>query len=170
MFTIIIVTTYYLIQNNYHIMKIKLNLIILLSGLLWVSSCHPCEPDSQVTEVKYGTYFGECWGYCAHDLDLKEGVSDSYHHWYGGAPDRMCSEPYDHWQSLTESIDFGEFKQLDETIGCPDCADGGAEWIEITNDGETYRVTFEFMNEPNTVSAYIDELRAQMEIMKEVCL
>ena len=151
-------------------MKNRLGLLVLFLGILWTSSCHPCETDSQITEVNYGVYFGECLGYCAHDLFLTDGQSKSHHHFNGGAPDRMCTEDYTHWSSLTASIDFNEFKQLEEIIGCPDCADGGAEWIEITNDGETYRVTFEYMDAPNTVSGYIGDLRDQMDIMKEVCL
>ena len=32
---------------------------------------------------------------------------------------------------------------LEERIGCPDCADGGSEWIEILANNKTYKVTFE---------------------------
>ncbi len=149
-------------------MQIKIGFIALV--LILFASCHHPDTSIKITEVKYGTYFGECWGYCAHDLMLTDGSSNSHHHWYGGAPDRMCTETYSHWQSLTESIDFDEFQQLNEVIGCPDCADGGAEWIEITTDGGTHKITFEYFNEPNETNAYIQELRDQMEVMKEVCL
>ncbi len=157
------------IQNRI-IMKNRIGLLVLFLSMLWLASCHHCDTNYDISQVKYGTSFGECFGYCAHDLTLEEGTSDSYHHWYGGAPDRHCTESYDNWSSLTESIDFEAFKELPEVIGCPDCADGGAEWIEITADGETHRVTFEYHNDPETVENYIGELRNQMEVMKDICL
>ncbi len=33
--------------------------------------------------------------------------------------------------SVVKSIDYESFKKLNEIVGCPDCADGGAEWVEI---------------------------------------
>ena len=40
-------------------------------------------------------------------------------------------------------IDFENFRLLDDRIGCPDCADGGAEWIQVNWSGQNKRVTFE---------------------------
>jgi hypothetical protein len=38
---------------------------------------------------------------------------------------------------------------MDTVIGCPDCADGGAEWLELGFEKEVKRVTFEYMHEPD---------------------
>ena len=46
--------------------------------------------------------------------------------------------------------------------GCPDCADGGSEWVEITHEGITKRVTFEAYNsipENNELVIQLRELR-----------
>lgn len=151
-------------------MNYRIGLVALVFSVLMFSACHECETDPSITEVKYGISFGECIGYCGHDITLTDGSSDSHHYYYWGAQDLLCSESYSNWESLTSSINFDNFKDLDAIIGCPDCADGGAEWIEITSDGETHKVTFEYFDEPNTTSGYIQELRDQMDIMKNICL
>lgn len=125
------------------------------------------------TEVKYGTSFGMCFGYCAHQITITEGSITSLHNYQGQVPsleNLSCTESYSGWNDLTESINFDEFKQLDDVMGCPDCADGGAEWIEITEGDATYRVTFEYQVAPTEVSDYIEELRSQMQAMQDICL
>lgn len=61
-------------------------------------------------------------------------------------PDKTCSSQTDsdEWQALAQSLNREAFYQLPDTMGCPDCADGGAEWIEIEEDDKKYRVTFEY--------------------------
>ena len=56
-------------------------------------------------------------------------------------------------------MDFVVFRNLEEVIGCPDCADGGAEWIEITTKDLNHKVTFEYNNEPEEMQDYIEILR-----------
>jgi len=46
--------------------------------------------------------------------------------------------------------------------GCPDCADGGAEWVEISFDTLKHRVTFEFLNEPEELTPIVSALRELM--------
>jgi hypothetical protein len=43
--------------------------------------------------------------------------------------------------------DITEFWNLPDRIGCPDCTDGGAEWIKIEKDGKTKKVVFEYRND-----------------------
>jgi hypothetical protein len=60
-------------------------------------------------------------------------------------------------------LNINDFFDLPTTIGCPDCADGGAEWIEIELvDGGKHKVTFEYRHEPEKVKDYIIKLREQM--------
>ena len=35
------------------------------------------------------------------------------------------------WQQLVTLIDFEYFQSLDDVYGCPDCSDGGSEFIVI---------------------------------------
>ena len=64
------------------------------------------------------------------------------------------------WPILTRNIHFDKFIKLDNVLGCPDCADGGGEWVEIKRNGRTYKVTFEYGNEPKDLSNIIGLLRA----------
>lgn len=52
------------------------------------------------------------------------------------------------------------FDQLSETYGCPDCADGGAEWVEVERSRMGRRVTFEFGKPPERIGALVSSLRA----------
>ena len=63
------------------------------------------------------------------------------------------------WDSLTHLIDPDAFLALDSVIGCPDCADGGAEWIEIEYGDQSHKVSFEYLNAPEVTDPYIDSLR-----------
>ncbi|CAF1249772.1 unnamed protein product [Rotaria sordida] len=47
------------------------------------------------------------------------------------------------WNELINLINDKSFQSLNDTEGCPDCADGGAEWIEIQWTNQKKRVTFE---------------------------
>ncbi len=77
-----------------------------------------------------------------------------------------CSEVLEDsdWNSFLTEIDVNSFFSMPETIGCPDCADGGAEWIEIKlANGEKHKVTFEYMNAPSAFKNYISGLRGLLE-------
>ena len=41
-------------------------------------------------------------------------------------------------------------------------ADGGAEWVEISNDTIVHRVTFEYMHEPRELASIVPRLREKM--------
>jgi hypothetical protein len=61
--------------------------------------------------------------------------------------------------ALVKSIDYEAFKNLNEVIGCPDCADGGAEWVEILKNGSKHKVTFEFGRAPKEIESLVTILR-----------
>jgi hypothetical protein len=156
-----------ILRRYYRIQKISF--IILLTGL--TASCEKADMNSNLDEfnfIRYGTSFGECIGYCKRSIE----VSTSKIHFEkigwdqnGKLPDVTFSEEISEasWNDLVESIDFEVFLQLDSIIGCPDCADGGAEWIEIEKNDTSYKVTFEFGNEPESVKSYIVFLRTSLD-------
>jgi hypothetical protein len=47
------------------------------------------------------------------------------------------------WQQLATLAASVTYDGLPETIGCPDCADGGAESLAISRDGKERKVTFD---------------------------
>lgn len=145
---------------------------ILLSGVLLIlmQACSSADSDELLDEgdyIKYGTSFGMCLGYCIHDIKITSDeiyFSKNGHVIDGLLPEVTLSTPIEmrYWQTLTAQVNFDEFNQLDSVIGCPDCADGGAEWIEIRHNGHVHKVIFEYMNEPETVSPFISYLRTYM--------
>ena len=155
----------------------KKSTIILFFGMLLYllfPACNQIESDNlanDVDYVKYGTSFGMCLGYCIHEIQVTSDNIDfkkNGHEMDGLLPEVNLSSEIDqnYWLVLSENIDFEAFMQLDSVIGCPDCADGGAEWIEIKHNGKVHKVVFEYMNEPETVMPYIDYLRTYTEAFK----
>lgn len=147
----------------------------LLALLFIISSCQKYDDLSQFKSIKYGIGGGECAGYCEQNITLTKGASESYHNYYNSPgimenEDKTCIEPYYNWATLIKKIDFGDFRKIDERIGCPGCADGGVIWVEITYGSETHKVEFESPDQPDAVNDYIDDLEAQLYLMIGLCL
>ncbi|SVD24477.1 uncharacterized protein METZ01_LOCUS377331, partial [marine metagenome] len=83
-------------------------------------------------QINSGTSYGECWGYCVFELELDNSnalFTASGWGWYE-FPDLLLEDnlSQEMWQQIIELIDFEYFQSLDDVYGCPDCADGGAEF------------------------------------------
>jgi hypothetical protein len=65
-------------------------------------------------------------------------------------------------------LDFELFMNLDSIIGCPDCADGGAEWFEIATNDTIKRVTIEYGDSLDGLNNYIDLLRSVRYSFQEI--
>jgi hypothetical protein len=138
-------------------MKSLYNFLLLPVCLLIVSCSN--EINNKIIRINYGTSFGECIGYCKHELSLNQdslvfrcsGWSDQY------SPLLFRQKtPVSAWDSARVNFNIKSFFELQEVIGCPDCADGGAEWIEIKlTNGDIHKVTFEYGNEPTVLKNQI---------------
>lgn len=142
--------------------------LLLLAGSTACSDEKNPEQSNGIQEIKYGTSFGECLGYCRKSMVITPAeIEFTKQGWdlEGQLPDSTFNDPITtaEWNNLVESIDMDAFFALDTVIGCPDCADGGAEWIEITSEDQTYKVTFEYMDAPVEMADYIETLRDYME-------
>lgn len=121
----------------------------------------PNEIQVPIVRVAGGSTFGECLGYCDNSIYVepnrtafvaiaRDGSYPPYKQYtYGGAS----------WSDLLNAINWNTFSQLPETIGCPDCADGGAEWIEVAISGKKHRVTFEFGADIESIQPLVDLMR-----------
>ena len=141
--------------------RFQLFLIILLVAL--TSSCSNESLYRKAAQVNYGTSFGMCVGYCKHDVSI-----DSMYTSYSCAGWTKEVEPTLYkvqtaksaWDSVKVLINNKAFFELPATIGCPDCADGGAEWVEVKLlNGTTHKVVFEYYNEPQQLKGSIAKLR-----------
>lgn len=98
--------------------------------------------------LRSGTSFGECIGYCRQEIEI--GPSDivvTESSWAPGQlPNRVTRVPIApaEWSELLQLVEDNDLRGLKEVYGCPDCADGGAEFIEVQEGDDRWRVTFEY--------------------------
>lgn len=152
-------------------------LSVIIFSILLFFSCEEVEDvsltyNSDIISIEYGTSFGECLGYCIRSIEITgTDVEFEASGWTitDKLPDINISGDIsiEDWENLVNNIDFVVFRNLEEVIGCPDCTDGGVEWIEITTSELAHKITFEYFNEPEELQNYIDDLRNLMEQYEE---
>ncbi|MGH8437181.1 MAG: hypothetical protein ACRERX_22590 [Pseudomonas sp.] len=141
----------------------------VLSASLLASACYSSAGDVETnglaaaSVIRYGTSFGMCAGYCREDLQIDGGqIKLTRSSWDPRQPTRVeeLSISPDAWRKLQATLNGVAIADMDSVYGCPDCADGGAEWVEIENGSSKKRVTFEFSKSPARLRAAVTELRA----------
>jgi len=146
----------------------------LAIGLCMFSiACSDSDPKSSSGSsitIRSGSSFGECIGYCWTEMEItqdgmnlvRKGNDPVY-------PDQTFSKDIDSelWNSVESLIDFDTLQSMDDVYGCPDCADGGAEWIEVTMGSKTKKVTFEYGHNLEEISDLIELVRALRESFVE---
>ena len=149
----------------------NIRICILTLFSIFLFSNFQCEKEKmdntmQVDYLSYGTSFGECLGYCVREIVVSGGVTFTKSGWgiEGSLPDTTCSLVFimSPLPGYLDDINLDAFLEMNETIGCPDCADGGAEWLELGFENEVKRVSFEYMNEPEELKNLIPSLRETM--------
>jgi hypothetical protein len=135
-----------------------------LAAALLGAACHSSPTEPEVLTVRSGTFFGMCppGAYCETTLEVASGsaVLTTIHR--GGGSNIVIAGTLaaGEWAALIATVDEGRLRSLPAIIGCPDCADGGAEWIEVTTSGWTKKVTFEFGSSPGGMEALATRVRS----------
>ena len=125
---------------------------------------------SSLLTIRSGTSFGECTGYCWHEIEISHRqVRYTEHSFEDSFRQRnlqgLISE--EEWKELERLTLASQINEGDEVIGCPDCADGGAEWIEIEFEGKRRRkLTFAYGVYPTTVAQLGERLKYFRETYK----
>lgn len=144
--------------------------LILLMTTLLLFSCNNRKKlentnettSSQVNEknlldtseyIIYGQSFGMCLGYCHIEsiYSAKEIITTSTSF---RDPEKqpqkveVTASNVASYQQLLNLVNFEDFLKLPKIIGCPDCADGGASWIQISHRGKKHTVHYEFGEVP----------------------
>jgi hypothetical protein len=150
-------------------MKSKFLLFSIVFMILFSFSCNKDEKtavNKTMTKIRYGTSFGECMGYCMNEMVIEQtNVKLKSTSWdTANYPVKQCQKSIsaEKWNELT-GLTYGiSFNSLDSIYGCPDCADGGAEWVEITTPEWKHKVTVDYSgpNRPVVLEALLDSLRA----------
>lgn len=63
--------------------------------------------------------------------------------------------------------EFSTLFSLAERIGCPDCADRGAEWVEVETANGRRRGTYEFGKPPREVAELARMLQSLRDDMRQ---
>ena len=120
-----------------------------------------------VTKVASTTSFGMCAGYCKTTLEIseKEAVL-TREAWGRGAganlPVQRLTTPLSaqEWQDIATAAAAAKIDALPERIGCPDCADGGAESLTIVGAKGEKTITFDHGAAIAEAQPLLDRVRA----------
>jgi hypothetical protein len=150
-------------------MKKTLPLIFAIIISLSFSGCKKGDIKN-LNSIGYGSSFGMCVGYCSSNLlisDLKLTFSKSKN---GQTADtKTCSKTISEADInvIKNELNIDKISALPEVIGCPDCADGGAEWIAINADGKQYKITYEYGKAPKELEAAVARLKVMKDSFKD---
>lgn len=124
-----------------------------LAAALCLAACAsaPTAPAQDIRQIVSTTSFGMCVGYCTTRLEISPGRAVLIREARGGrgAPQNL---PEQRFAAVLTPQEWDEFERLAATtdlsglpavIGCPDCADGGAESLTITGSGQPQNISFE---------------------------
>ena len=123
------------------------------------------KPDNLI--IRHGISFGECTGYCWTEYYFHEwGIEKVRRGWASGGDSTnyptkkeiLKISPSD-YNDLVNLFNSENFQKLQTTIGCPDCADGGAEWITIQNKMNPKTVTFEYGSDILSIKDFLKKIR-----------
>ena len=138
---------------------------ILTLVLLATVGCSPTDPDFEAGDViVHGVSFGMCAGYCESVLaidgtvvTLTESSRQSRNF-----PQRIRTLylTADEAARIRQLADAEALSDVAGTHGCPDCADGGAEWIARRVDSTTIRTTYEYRLTLEPIAELQETLRA----------
>jgi hypothetical protein len=134
--------------------------------MLLTAACAKNATDQTLerTTVRWGTSFGMCGGYCRTELQIDGATLRLTRMSWDTAryPTVMQQQPLTETtrQQIAEKLDRDAISRLKDVYGCPDCADGGAEWVEVETAQFKKRVTFEYNKSPAELQALVTELRA----------
>jgi hypothetical protein len=97
--------------------------------------------------IRNGTYLGDCLVHCneevtvdaervVYSLTSRVPDADNPDVHAEGAP------PPGAWEAIERALDPAALRSLPETIGTPDAADEGGEFLEVSEGGDTKRIDF----------------------------
>ncbi len=122
-------------------------------------------PSSSDITIKTGSSFGECIETCIRELIINKNNNHNTEGTWANETTLIATRTTrsDEWDELTNSFNETAFFGLDTIYGCPDCVDGGAEWIEVTTSNGTHKVTFEYGDTLSDISNFHTQLMTFQE-------
>lgn len=146
---------------------------LLLAGLLLASfACTESTTDAEagnILALRSGTSFGMCAGYCMTELSFDSttvSLTETSRDPRQSPRTRSLLLTANERQRIQALVDERALESLAGVHGCPDCADGGAEWIELRTTQSTVRVTFEYGRVLDPIGPLQAEIRALRERLR----
>ncbi len=122
--------------------------------------------SQEVRQIVSTTSFGMCAGYCTTRLEVSDGQAVLVRQARGGRgalemPEQRIAKTLtpDEWRAIARLAETTELDDLPPVIGCPDCADGGAESLSIVRSSDTRTVTFDHGARIEQAQPLLDRLR-----------
>ncbi|MGH9460449.1 MAG: hypothetical protein ACRD1X_04495 [Vicinamibacteria bacterium] len=126
-------------------------------------------PSSSVRVAEAGWSFGFCMGPCRGQLALAgaqltyEVSSRTGDQVFASNRGQLTSQGATRLEYLASGLP----EELQETYGCPDCADGGASFLAFVRERESLRTEYEYGNPPAALSAIDGFLKEVMDALGE---
>jgi len=121
----------------------------------------------QVRQIVSTTSFGMCAGYCNTRLEISEGQAVLVRSGHGRGVADLPEQRFQatltpgEWREIATLAGKANLDALPETIGCPDCADGGAESIRVARAASPGRtVTFDYNASIEQAQPLLERVRA----------
>ncbi len=155
-------------------MKLTVAVLLVVVFVRCMSNLTPQTPQNTATDkltIRTGTSFNMCTGYCRNDY-VFNGTSVTLAQ--GGVftqtqvTPRSCQSTISQtqWNDIKVLANLDAFSKTATVLGCPDCTDGGAEYIEIQVDNQKHRVTFPYGKTIPGFETLVDILRTQRNTFK----
>lgn len=145
-------------------MAIAATLTVATSTLL--SACDATVgTDTGISRIESTTSFGMCVGYCRTRLEITPATVVLVREPGGRGAPTLPVQRFERalapteWQSLSRTAASARFAGLPETIGCPDCADGGAETLSVTDATGTKAVNFDHGKDIPELQPLLNQVR-----------
>ncbi len=140
----------------------------VLVSAFWLAACAGgVAAPATVRKIVSTTSFGMCVGYCTTRLEISEGEAVLVREARGGRgasdlPEQRFSATLSEgeWQEITHLAANTNLGGLPPVLGCPDCADGGAESLMIVVTEGSRSVTFEHGADIKQAQPLLDRVRA----------
>ena len=147
-------------------LRASLTATLMLSIVTFLSACDTTgSPGAGVTRIISTTSFGMCMGYCRTQLEITPVKAVLVREPGGRGAPTLPVQRFERplapgeWQSLAQSAASARFAGLPETIGCPDCADGGAESLSVTDARGTKAVNFDHGKDVTELQPLLNQVR-----------
>jgi hypothetical protein len=142
----------------------------VVAAALALSACAGAPPPepANIRQIVSTTSFGMCVGYCTTRLEISQGRAVLIREARGGrgAPQNLPEQRYtavltpDEWDAIEQLAANTNLSGLPPVIGCPDCADGGAESLTIQAEGQPRTISFEFNASVPQAAPLLERIRA----------